>query len=120
MQVIDSMATQTGLLAASDTSLGRRRAAALLCRPRRRGDRSHRRDGAVLLAERGARRRLLTRGPRVWVTDKGVLEQLLGRGAVRVLDLERLLEKVVGVCRDVVGDRGATRRADLQSSGRVS
>ena len=32
MQVIDSMATQTGLLAASDTSLGRRRAAALLCR----------------------------------------------------------------------------------------
>jgi len=38
-----------------------------------------------------------------------VLEELLGRRAVRVLDLERLLEKVVGVGRDVVRDGWATR-----------
>lgn len=69
----------------------------------------------MLLRERRPRRRLLIRsGEDVRVADEGVLEELAGGRARSVLDLEGLLEEVVRVGRDVVGDGGADGGADLR------
>jgi hypothetical protein len=50
---------------------------------------------------------LLAGGEGVWVADERMLEELFCRRAVGVLDLEGLLEEVVGFRRDVVGDGGS-------------